>query len=692
MFALSKCTTVTLLFKGGPITSMDAAVSSLIPKPMGSHKHSGRSVATTRYYPIVLCILASAGLLTGCTSVRPARPGTGPANGDAAVERYSVAAEREPHLSKEQLIELVRQRIRYVFVIYQENRSFDSYFGTFPGADGLYSQPADKTPGFYQEILNTDGSVGRIRPFRIGPKQFAADTDDVDHSHSLLAAKMHVVDGVARMDRFALAEELKHCRGGKASLMARQFGELTMAYVDGDTIPFLWRYANRFVLFDHIFQSMNGPSTPGNLAIIAAQSGQTQVALHPDQAYKGKGDHGPGEPVMNDEDPFWGSPKDPTIGVRQPVNPKDFPKYGVQLNQTYATLPLSMLGKDAATETAADRDGPSDLNDVQEDVAFLTHSGQKAIPWAWYQEGYDREPTDPDDGPTDAGGLHASYITHHNGPQYFGYIANNPRLSANLHGLQDFFAAIRKNALPREGGLFFIKGGYRNILGLKPADPDPAVQKNFLGDDDHPAYSDAQISEALVAQTVNAIARSRYWSHCAVIITWDDSEGDYDHVPPPIRSYGPDHSVISNGPRVPLLVISPYGRTHYIAHESGDHGSVVKFADVVFALKPLAELPDERKGRELGRREFGQSDWGPDDALTPGVSDLVCALDPARLQGAAALLPASYAIIPDRIVGILPQQSGYGLEDIGVTPVDIARRLPNPIPPDFNPRPKTNPS
>ena len=59
------------------------------------------------------------------------------------------------------------------------------------------------------------------------------------------------------------AEEAKYTKGGKPSLMAKQFGELTMAYMDGDTVPFLWRYANRFVLFDHIFQSMVGPSTPG---------------------------------------------------------------------------------------------------------------------------------------------------------------------------------------------------------------------------------------------------------------------------------------------------------------------------------------------------------------------------------------------------------------------------------------------
>ena len=626
-------------------------------------------------------------LLAACTSSAPSLSG-----GDPEVRKLMTASNSEPQLSTDQRIALVRQHVKYVFVLYQENRSFDSYFGTFPGAEGLYSQPADRTPGFYQTIIDTDGSPSRIQPFRIGPKDYAADTDDVDHSHALLAAKMDVVGGAALMDKFASTEEAKYAKGGKPSLMAKQFGELTMAYMDGDTVPFLWRYANRFVLFDHIFQSMVGPSTPGNLAIIAAQGGQTQEALHPEQKYTGNGNQGEGVPVLNDNDPYWGSPDDKTADGKQPVNPKDFPGYGVQLNQTYATLPLSMAGNDAEQETATDRDGPGDLADVRNDIAFLAKNGQRAVPWAWFEEGYDMEPTDPDQGPTDANGTHAAYITHHNGPLYFGYIANNPRMRGNLRGLSDFFTAVSQGSLPDEGGVFFVKGGYLNIFGMKPADPDPAVQRNFLGDDDHPAYSDAQISEALLAKAVNAIARSKYWGQCAIIITWDDSEGDYDHVPPPIHSYGPDKSVITDGPRVPLLVISPFARVHHISHETGDHGSVVKFVDAVFGLTPLAKLPDELSGRSLGKQELGQSDWGPDDAITADVSDLVSAFDPARLAGSAAPLPAEYAIIPDEIVHVLPQESGYGLKDIGVVPVDIARNLPNPVPPDFNPRPRTNPT
>ncbi|HZU90996.1 MAG TPA: alkaline phosphatase family protein, partial [Stellaceae bacterium] len=605
---------------------------------------------------------------SGTPSGRAAAVAYHPAPPGPEVAPHLVPAAREPHLAAAQLWRLLRRRIRYVFVLYQENRSFDADFGTFPGADGLYSRPARDTPGFYQPLFDTDGRLLTIHPFRIGPDQFAADTDDVDHAHSRLVAKMHLARGGPRMDRFAIVEERKHAPFGAPSLAAKQFGELTMAYQDCDTVPLLWRYADRFTLFDHIFQLTAGPSTPGNLSIIAAQTGETQWALHPNEAYRGDGDKGMGVPVVNDDDPFWGSQFDYSVD-KMPVNPHDVRgnpprEYGTQMNLTFAALPLSLRGRTLAAAAEADRDPDGDLADVRRDIAAITRKGGPQIAFGWYQEGYGHAAPDP--GPTDAEGRHAAYVTHHNGPQYFGYVANNPHMRAQLHDLGDFFAAIAQRALPRAGGLFYVKGGYKNSLGLKPADPDPGVQKNFLGDDDHPGYSDAEISEALVATAVNAIATSPYWRHSAIIVTWDDSEGDYDHVPPPIRARGPDGSIVMDGPRVPLLVISPYARAHAVAHEAGDHASVVKFVDRLFGLIPLALLPDEARARALGLKEFGLANLGPADALVSGVTDLASAFDPARLTGRAPPLPASYAEVPAALVRTLPQQAGFGCRALGI--------------------------
>jgi phospholipase C len=634
-------------------------------------------------------------LLTGCRTTRR-KEVSSPNLEQQAIRRYEIPPAHEPNMSPHQLTSLLRRRIKYVFVVYQENRSFDSIFGTFPGADGLFSRNPKNTSGFEQTLIDTDGKTITVTPFLIGPEEFAADTDDVDHSHPAIVAKMDIVADAPKMDRFALTEEHRFMNAGTPSVVAKQMGELTMAHIDCDTIPLLWRYASRFVLFDHIFQEMTGPSTLGNLAIIAAQTGQTQWALHPDEAYQGNGAVSPGVPVMTDDDPLWGSPRDPTPKAeRMPVNPKDFPpgiKVQTEINLTFASLPLTLEESHLQAVARQDPEARRDLADVKHDVGYISSRHRSPVVFGWYQEGYDGGPANPADGPVDAFGLHAAYVTHHNGPQYFGYIANSPHMRRQLHGLQDFFDELKQQELPKAGGVFFVKGGFKNPFRLRPADPDARVQKNFQGDDDHPAYSDAQISDALIAQTVSQIAASPYWSESAIVVTWDDSEGDYDHVPPPILARGPDGSPISDGPRVPLIVISPYARTHFIAHPQGNQASVVKFIDRLFDLPPLALLPDEERGRRLGEKRFGQKYLGPEDALTPGIDDLTDAFSPSRLLGKVPPLPASYAEIPQALIVHLPEETGYGCRQLGIVTTDRQLHVANVIPRDFNPRPLTTPT
>src|SRR5450755_3707720 len=182
---------------------------------------------------------------------------------------------------------LIRNRIKHIFIIYQENRSFDSVFGTFPGADGVWS-PGARTHGFAQTDPVTGAS---ITPFRI----VEPDVDDADHSRPALIKRMD--DG--RMDRYVALEAKRALDRGYSNATASGMGELTMSHIDCDTIPYLWLYAKRFTLFDRFFQGMTGPSTPGNIELIGAQTGQTQAARHPEQAID-PGDAGPGVPVVND--------------------------------------------------------------------------------------------------------------------------------------------------------------------------------------------------------------------------------------------------------------------------------------------------------------------------------------------------------------------------------------------------------
>ncbi len=604
----------------------------------------------------------------------------------AAIAPYVSNPANAMSVSHRTELELLRKRVKYVFVIFQENRSFDSLFGSFPGARNLFSQPPSRTPGYRQQLLDTNGKPTTIEPFRIGPKQFAADTDDVDHSFIRMGEKIDVAGGTPRMDKFALVEEMKYTTpGANPSLKAKQYGELTMAYEDCDTIPLLWNYANRFTLFDNYYQHTIGPSTPNAIDMIAGQTGETQWVKHPDQASNNPTlmALGQGEPVTGDPDPFWGSAADPTTVDRQPINPTDNPK-NYQINQTYASLPLTFNGSDVKTITGFDRMKSTDLLDVRSDIPAIAAMNAKAVPWGWFQEGYDREPTD-------GAQLHTSYIGHHNGPQYFGYVSNNPQETKHLYGLNDFFVFMAKKRLPAEGGVAYLRGGYQNIQGLKPADRDPAVQTNFQGDDDHPGYSDAQISDALVAREINTIVKSPYWDQSAIFITYDESEGDYDHVPPTITKFSPAGLPLVHGPRIPLIVVSPFANAHVVSHESGDHNSIIRFIDELRGLPYLADLPDEKQARKDGKK-FGQSELGPDDNGVPFVSDLLSAFDAGRLQGKVAPLPRAYAEVPDGIVNAVPPLGNQGCAVLGIIPEDVARGINNPIPSDFNPRPSTDPT
>ena len=631
----------------------------------------------------------------------------------AEVQQYASNPTVEPLLSADEKLALLRQHVKYVFVLFQENRSFDFYFGTYPGANGLFSNKPSATPGFVQSIVNTDGTVGTIQPFRIPDTVtdvngktvpiYGADTDSVDHSHAGIDNSLTIDQyGLAGNDRYALNEEGLTTKGGKIvslstglpatskpTLLQKQRGELVMGHIDCAVAPFMWQFADRFALFDNFRQTIIGPSTPNAIAMIAGQSGETQWALHPSEASSNTADPAiatsGGEPIVGDPGPFPGSNLD-FSAVKPPYNPGDENPATPAFNQTYASLPLSFMGGQIDQTIQSDENPALDLLDVQDDIKAIWSRHLAPVNWGWYQEGYDHEPTD-----TSATASHASYIIHHNGPQYFGYVGDNPKVASNLHGLGDFFGDITADKLPAQGGVFYVRGGYSNNDGLKPVDPNPAVQANFTGNDDHPGYSDLQISEALLADEVNAIAASPYWKDSAIIITYDETDGLYDHVRPVIRSHDPEGAPLGAGPRIPAIVISPYGMAHVVNHEYSEHGSVIKFIDRLFDLTPLAFLPDETKARNLGKQEFGQENLGPSDGY-PSQGDLTSAFDNGRLTGVTPPLPASYATIADAQVKHLPHYDGQGCYALNIVPTDYAGdKLLDPAPADFNPRPGTTP-
>ena len=455
----------------------------------------------------------------------------------------------------------LRSRIKHVFVIFQENHSFDNYFGTYPGADDLASAEA-QTHGFRQY-----DPIGKtwITPFRITDP----DIESMSQARAVSLAKMNR----GKMDSFVGAQETYSGKKfGPAD--ARIVGLETMAHYDCDTIPFLWKYAHGFALFDHVFQAITGPSTPNNIAVIAAQAGQTQAARNP-AATIAVDDKGQGVPALNDNDPAFG-----------PYSEADTK---TQMAQEYATLMLLLNG-------TANSQVTQDTHGVERDLGAVITQGRAQIPWAWYQEGYVS--------PTAAV---AGYEAHNNAPQYFGYLRNNDVFWNNVHGVRPLLDALRSGTLP-DSGVFYVKGGSKNEFGWKPANHDSYVQAQYLGDDDHPGPgdSDHQIGESFVATFVNAIARSKYWNDSAIVVTWDDPGGQYDHVPPPQYENCPDARPCGDGARLPFIVISPFARSGAVVHDPGDTRPSSSLRRPFLAFRRCLRFPTNnatcRKGRATGIR------------------------------------------------------------------------------------------
>jgi phospholipase C len=648
---------------------------------------------------------------------------------------------------------LLRQKIRYVFILFQENRSFDHYFGTYPGANGLFStypgappddpeaKPASVLPSFHSRIRLTDGSYASISPFLI-PRSitrrdgqsvllYPEDLHSVRHDHQGYLGDLHAdlaTRSVTRNDGYALTQEGLHYAqdasddadivnaAGVAPTVRPQLrdvqeAEVAMSHVDCDTVPLLWRLADRFTLFDNFHQTAIGPSTPNAIAMIAGQVGDTQWVRHPGEADTKSFSL----PVLNDLNPYAGSagdvsaadaPAGADAATFDPVRNVLAAKRTKQANLTFASLPLSFAGAGIGQVVAQDRDSAADLADVTHDIATIAQH-DAVVPWGWYQQGYGPEPFDGTAIAEDGRDVfahapaHASYITHHNGPQYFGYVGNNPAMTAHLHGLAQFTADLAHHTLP-DSGVFTVRGGYYNNDGLRTVDPAPAVRASMPGDDDHPGYSDAQISEALVADSIDAIAASPYWTQSVIIVTYDETDGLYDHVPERIRSFGPDGQPETGGPRIPAILISPYAASHVVSHVYSEHSSVIKFIDALFGLVPLADLPEETQARIDGRnaRRFDggrgpQADLGPADDHVD-VGDLSEAFDNDRLLGRRALLGNGFAAIGPALSHSLPQYGGTGCSALGITPTDFPHgyavgRETDPPPRDFNPRPLQSP-
>ena len=118
-------------------------------------------------------------------------------------------------------------------------------------------------------------------------------------------------------------------------------------------------------------------------------------------------------------------------------------------------------------------------------------------------------------------------------------------------------------------------------------------------DSDHAKVTDGS-GPSWVASIVNAVGQSKYWNDTAILVTWDDWGGWYDHVKPPM------YNSYELGFRVPLLVISPYAKRGYVSHQQHEFGSLLKFVEQTFGLGSL-KTTDVRSDNLADCFNFNQS-------------------------------------------------------------------------------------
>ena len=477
--------------------------------------------------------------------------------------------------------------IQHLVVIFQENVSFDHYFGTYPQAantDGTPFAAAPDTPkvnGLAQASLLTANPNG-ANPQRLGPGQ--AVTCDQDHGYT---DEQKAYDGGA-MDRFIPYTDRESCD-------SRMYSEpgLVMDYYDGNTVTALWNYAQRYAMSDNSYDTTFGPSTPGALNLV---SGQTGGAV---EYPAGTAGTGTGTPITG-ADSYAVRARN-TDGVGTVINDPD-PYYDKCSNPKYSTIAMT----------------PRNQN-----VGDLLNA--KGVSWGWFEGGF-RDCTQQH--ANVAGVPSADYIPHHEPFQYYASTANpqhTPPASVaeighdgpanHQYDMTDWYDALGTGNLP---AVSFLKA--------------PGYQ------DGHAAYSDPIDEQHFVVDVMNRLQTSPDWKNTAVVLAYDDSDGWYDHQPSPVvnaSTYADDalngpgvcrHTPAGGttsmldgyqdrcgyGPRLPLMVMSPFAKTNAVDHGVTDQTSILRFVeDNWLSGQRIAGSFDHLAGSLGGLFDFHRADDRP---------------------------------------------------------------------------------
>ena len=464
--------------------------------------------------------------------------------------------------------------IKHVVVLFDENESFDHYFGTYPYAtntDGTTFTAKPGTPtvnGLYTKITKS-GPVGPLltsnpneyNPQRLTPSE--ALTSDQNHSYT---PEQDAVDN-GKMDKFVQSTESATPAAGCGPEYCPP--GIVMDYYDGNTVTALWNYAQNFSMSENNYDTSYGPSTPGAINVTSGDTAGAKAL----------------NPVWDTTDPSGTSTSASIVDVNSKTG------LGVLYgdNDPYY---------DACSDSNHTTDG-SLATLSGENIGDLLN--QQHVTWGWFQGGF--APTSTTDGlpvcgseheltadGTTNGGEVQDYVPHHDPFQYYASTANPDHLapsSLSEIGYTDqanhqYDTSYFTDALNGTGGAQLPAVSY-----IKP----PAYENA------HPGNSDPLDEQNFLVNTINEIEKSKYWSSTAIIITYDDSDGWYDSVVPPTVNgsndattdtaictstpvtVGDTNDRCGYGQRLPMVVISPYSRSNYVSNNQTDTTSVVKFIE-----------------------------------------------------------------------------------------------------------------
>jgi phospholipase C len=492
--------------------------------------------------------------------------------------------------------------IKHLVVLFDENVSFDHYFATYPKAANTDGTPFKASPATPAHI-DTAAGAGLLKknpnqyaPQRLTPSQ--ALTCDQNHSYT---PEQYAADG-GKADQYVQNTDSGKCSGNL-------YGEpgLVMDYYDGNTVTALWNYAQNYAMSDRYFDSTYGPSTPGALNLVA---GQTHGVVSMDAT------SGTEHPKRTATPDAYAVASPDAKGVGTVVNDPD-PAYDdcSDTDHTKASATAALTGRN---------------------IGDLLNS--RGVSWGWFQGGF-RPSTawhkgDYTDYARCAGTTHANiggtqvedYSPHHEPFQYYASTANPHHLAPastaeighngranHQYDLTDFDSVLKAGKLP-------------SVSFLKAAEYQ----------DGHAGYSDPTDEQHFLVKEINAIEKSPQWSSTAILVTYDDSDGWYDHAYAPVSNGSKDTATASDGkatdspacqsgpapaagqadrcgpgPRLPLLAISPYSRVNSVDHAPLEQASVTRFIEDNWRTGRIGDGSfDKRAGSLAGLFDFARPKAG----------------------------------------------------------------------------------